>query len=159
MRNDAPVAYSQLPRILAQRRLSVSDLKGRLKAAGVTVNQKSLYRLTSFAPLQKIDTRIVGAICQTCAVGIEDIISFEPPKPVLEKLNEMEQSELEQLMDKNNEGQLTPSELQRYDELSDKVFDLTMTNARLLAAQRRSLKSTRHPRRSSPARISRNGKR
>ncbi len=60
MSNSLPVAYSHLPKVLAKRRLKISDLQEKLRAAGINVNQKSLYRLTTSEPLLKIDTRIVG---------------------------------------------------------------------------------------------------
>jgi hypothetical protein len=146
MSDVLPVAYSQLAKVLAKCRFKVSDLHDKLKAAGVNVNQKSLYRLTSSAPLQKIDTRIIGAICQTCAVNIQDVIVFERPKPVLQKLPNAEQKRLDELMARHNEGKLSARETSEFDELSEKAHELTMANARMLVAQRRSLPSQR-PRR------------
>lgn len=158
MGNTLPRAYSQLPKVLAKCRLKISDLHEKLKAAGVNVNHKSLYRLTSPDPLQKIDTRIIGAICHTCDVSIQDIIAFEKPKLVLEKLSSAEQKRLDYLMAQHNEGKLTANEMREFDDLSQKAHQLTLANARLLVAQRRSLNSaprsqvTRRLRRGLPAR-------
>jgi hypothetical protein len=145
MSSSLPVAYSHLPQVLAKCRLKISELHERLKAAGVNVNQKSLYRLTTSEPLQKIDTRIVGAICQTCSVGIQDVITFEHPKPVLQKLTASDQKRFDHLMTKHNEGELNAAEMQEFDELSDKAHQLTMANARMLVAQRRALNAARRP--------------
>lgn len=130
--------------ILAKCRLKVSDLHEKLKAAGINVNQKSLYRLTTTEPLQKIDSRIVGAICQTCAVGIQDVITFEQPKAVLQKLSNPEQKRLDELMTRHNEGKLNAVEMREFDELSEKAHQLTMANARMLVAQRRALNRRPH---------------
>ncbi len=145
MSNSLPLAYSHLPSVLAKRRLKISDLHDKLKAAGVKVNHKSLYRLTSSAPLHKIDTRIVGAICHTCAVGIQDLIVFERPKSVLQKFNDADQKRLDDLMTKHSEGKLNAEELREFDELSEKAHELTMANARILVSQRRVLNSARSP--------------
>ena len=146
MSNSLPVAYSHLPKVLAKCRLRISDLHEKLKAAGIYVNQKSLYRLTTSEPLQKIDTRIVGAICQTCAVGIQDVITFEQPKPVLQKLSAADQKRLDDLMTKHTEGKLSAEEMREFDELSERAHQLTMANARMLLAQRRALNSPQGPR-------------
>ena len=140
-----PVAYSRLPKVLAKNRLKISDLREKLKAAGVNVNQKSLYRLITSKPLHKIDTRIVGAICQACAVGIQEVISFEQPRPVLEKLTSAEQSRLDDLMTRHSERKLDAGEMREFDELSDKAHQLTMANARMLVAQRRALNQAQRP--------------
>lgn len=139
MRSNLPLAYSRLPSVLAKRRLKISELQKKLQAAGVKINQKSLYRLTSAAPLQRLDTRILAAICQTCAVGIQEVISFEAPGSVLLKLDKAEQKRLDEFMSKHREGKLTPDETREFDLLSEKAHDLTMTNARMLVAQRRAL--------------------
>jgi len=127
--------------MLAKHRLKVSDLHEKLKAFGVNVNQKSLYRLTAAKPLQKIDARIVGAICHICSVGIQDVITFEKPNPVLAKLTVAEQKRLDYLMSRHNDGKLNAREVREFDELSDKAHQLTMANARMLVAQRRGLNS------------------
>ncbi len=146
MSNSLPLAYSHLPQILAKCHLKISELRKKLKSLGVNVNPKSLYRLTSPAPLQRIDARIVGAICQTCAVGIEDVITFEPPKPAFQKLSGIEQKRLDDLMSKHTEEKLSAAETRELDALSAKAHELTMANARMLVAQRRALNPARNPR-------------
>jgi hypothetical protein len=149
MNGSGPVAYSQLPKVLAKHRLKISDLHQKLKDAGVSVNYKSLYRLIAAHPLQKIDTRIVGAICQACGVGIQDLIGFEKPKPILAHLSNDEQKRLDDLMTRHSEETLSAEELHDFDELAEKAHQLTLTNARLLLSQRRALNArpgkTRRP--------------
>ena len=53
-------AWSTLRMVLAAKNLTVADLQERLRAAGFAVNVKSLYRLTTAEPLQKVDLAIVG---------------------------------------------------------------------------------------------------
>jgi|GEM_PF-1357235 len=139
MSNSLPLAYSQLPKVLAKCHLKISDLHEKLKSAGIIVNPKSLYRLTTSNPLQKIDTRILGAICHTCDVSIQDVIAFEKPKSVLEKLTHAEQKRLDDLMTRHSDGKLNADEMPEFDKLSEKAHQLTMANARMLVAQRRAL--------------------
>jgi DNA-binding Xre family transcriptional regulator len=141
MRNILPTAYSQLPQLLANRHIKISDLQKRLQAAGVKINHKSLYRLTSSAPIHKIDTRIIGAICQTFSVRIQDVIAFEEPRQKLQKLTAANQKRLEALMSRNNEGKLEVEDIQELDELTSKAHQIAMTNARMLVAQKQSLKT------------------
>ena len=70
-------AWSTLPNLLAEMNLTVADLHQILRKRGFEVNKKSLYRLTASQPVQKLDATIVRA------------------------------QELDRLMDKNNEGELT----------------------------------------------------
>src|SRR6188768_2939868 len=116
MNGRLPVAYSHLPEILSKSRLKITDLKRRLEDAGVRVNPKTLYRLTSTAPLQKIDTRVIGAICLACDVGIEEVIIFDQPRAEIQKLSDPEQERLEDLLTKHSENKLSKSETAEFDE-------------------------------------------
>jgi hypothetical protein len=134
-------AYSHLGEVLSSLKITIPELKRQMERLGVAVNIKSLYRLISPEPLQKIDTRIVGAICQTCQVGIEDVIEFSKPQKALQQLAAGEQKRLTELMSRNNEGALTRAERQEFEELADKAQRITLANARVLVAQRRAGKS------------------
>lgn len=134
-------AYSHLGEVLSSLKITIPELKRQMERLGVAVNIKSLYRLISPEPLQKIDTRIVGAICQTCQVGIEDVIEFSKPQTALQQLAAGEQKRLTELMSRNNEGALTRAERQEFEELADKAQRITLANARVLVAQRRASKS------------------
>ena len=132
-----PAAYSHLGTVLVKRRLTVPQLRQRLAKIGVPVNIKSLYRLAGPTPLQRIDTRILSAICHTCEVGVEEIIGFDRPQLHLQRLGHSEQARLNRLMEKNNEGALTASERREFETLVDHAHRLSLANAKaLLAAQR-----------------------
>jgi hypothetical protein len=146
MTGRPPVAYSHLPEILSKSRLKLTDLQRRLSEAGVHVNPKTLYRLTSTAPLQKIDTRVIGAICHACDVGIEDVIIFDQPRDEIQKLSGSAQKRLDELMSKHRENDLTKGEAKEFDDLCERAHTLTLANARLLASKRRSIpRTTRLP--------------
>jgi hypothetical protein len=58
-------AFSQLKRVLGERRLCVPQLQQRLEEHGLTVNLKSLYRLAKDdQPLERLNLRVAGMICQ-----------------------------------------------------------------------------------------------
>lgn len=130
-------AYSHLAAVLNHRKIAIPELRKQMRNLGVPVNIKSLYRLASSEPLQKIDLRIVGAICRTCRVGIQELIDFNKPKAVLKRLDPLDQKSLDELMSKNNEGTLTSAERRKFECLMEDAHEITLANARLLAAQRR----------------------
>ena len=132
MNGTSPQAYSRLGFLLARRNLSVLGLQRKLEAAGVPVNVKSLYRLTEETPLQKIDLRIVAAICQTFDIALGELISFEKPKARLCRLDDKAQSRLEALMSKSNEGRLTAAERKEFATLAGEAHRISMANARTL---------------------------
>ncbi len=136
MSNKLPIAYSRLPDVLQKCQLQVQGLHRKLREIGLNVNPKSLYRLTTSDPVQKIDTRILAGICKTCDVKIQDVIVFEKPHPTLMKLNDSEQKRLNQLMSRNNEEKLSSKEASELNVLTEKAHQLTMHNARTLVAQR-----------------------
>ena len=72
-------AYSRLKRLLKQQQLSVPELHRRMRSGGFRVNIKSLYHLSDEdQPVQRLDMRVAGAICQVCAVPLSEWIVFEP---------------------------------------------------------------------------------
>ncbi len=130
-------AYSRLRLILAEKNASVFQLHRELNDSGVSVNIKSLYRLTSDEPLQKVDLRIAAAICKACDVSLGELISFEKPSAQMQKLPARDQARLDDLMSANNERKLTASEQREFDALAEKAHRLSMENARILQAERR----------------------
>ena len=63
-------AYSRLNRLLKAQRLSVQELHRRILSLGIIVNIKSLYRLSDEdRPVDRLDMRVAGAICQACTVA------------------------------------------------------------------------------------------
>jgi DNA-binding Xre family transcriptional regulator len=135
-------AWSTLPTLLAEKNLTVADLHQILQQRGFAVNKKSLYRLASPQPVQKIDTTIVRAVCEALEVRLEDLIQFQKPKFELKRLEPKSQRELDRLMDKNNEGELTKSEQARFKVLLDEAQRISLYNAKALLNQRRLREST-----------------
>ena len=117
--------------------LSVLDLQKTLQKRGVSVNVKSLYRLAEPAPLWKIDTRIVNAICQTFDLELGDLIQLEKPTKELKRLAAERQQRLDALMQKNNAGELTRAERAELTRLVEESQRISRQNARVLVEQKR----------------------
>lgn len=145
MNGNAPEAYSRLRTVLAGRNLTVFQLHRQLDSTGLPVNIKSLYRLTADEPLQKVDLRVAGAVCQACGIEIGDLITFQKPRAQLHRLDPKIQARLDELMEKSNEGQLTAREKKEFAALADEAHRLSMENARMLLAERRRGKATSGP--------------
>ena len=135
-------AWSTLPNLLAEKNLTVADLHQMLGKRGFEVNKKSLYRLTASQPIQKLDTTIVRAICEALNVRLQDLIQLQKPKFELKRLDQKSQQALDRLMDKNNEGELTPKEKTRFKALLDEVQKISLYNARALISQKRLRQAT-----------------
>jgi hypothetical protein len=133
-------AYSRLKRILNEQKMTVPELQRRLRQQGLRINLKSLYRLTNEQqPLQRLDLRVAGAICQVFEMPLSELIAFEKPQGRLLRLSAMKQKRLDALMTKNNEGLLTKTEQQELRALVREAEELTLDNARTLAGQLRQL--------------------
>ena len=135
-------AWSTLPTLLAEKNLTVADLHQILQQRGFAVNKKSLYRLAAPQPVQKIDATIVRAVCEALEVRLEDLIQFQKPKFELKRLEPKSQRELDRLMDKNNEGELTKSEQARFKTLLDEAQRISLYNSKALLNQKRLREST-----------------
>src|ERR1043166_7906360 len=101
MNGNIPVAYSRLKNVLAEKNMAVFQLHRMLENAGFPVNIKSVYRLATDGPLQKVDLRIAGAICKACKIQLGDLITFEKPRAQLHRLDAKSQARLDALMSKN----------------------------------------------------------
>jgi DNA-binding Xre family transcriptional regulator len=130
-------AWSTLPTLLAEKNLTVTDLHQILQKRGFAVNKKSLYRLAASVPVQKLDITIVRAVCEALDVRLQDLIQFQKPKFELKHLDPKSQRELDRLMDKNNEGQLTKNEQARLKALLDEVQTISLYNAKALLSHKR----------------------
>lgn len=127
-------AYSHLNCILDRQALSVPELHRRLLARGFRINVKSLYRLNnSNQPLERLDMRVAGAICQVCTVPLSEWIVFEEESKNLHTLSAEKQARLDVLMTGNNEGLLTAAERDELQALVREAQEITLANARLLA--------------------------
>lgn len=130
-------AYSQLRRVLGEQNLTVPELHRRIGRRGLRVNLKSLYRLNDDRrPLERLDLRVAGAVCHVCRIPLSDLITFETPRRKLKRLPAARQRRLDQLMAKNNEGQLTETEREELRALVREAEEITRDNARLLAEHR-----------------------
>jgi DNA-binding Xre family transcriptional regulator len=143
MKGSEKGAWSTLRTLLAEKNLTVVDLHEMLRKAGFEVNKKSLYRLTTPGPVQKLDTAIVKAICEALNVGLADLIQFQKPKFELQRLDRRSEKELDKLMDKNNEGELTEKERAKFRALLDEVQKITLYNSKMLLDQKR-LRESKH---------------
>lgn len=136
-------AYSRLKRILQQQKLSIPELHRRIRGRGLRINIKSLYRLSDEnQPVERLDLRVAGAICQVCAVPLSAWIVFEEGDGRLRTLASDQQERLEALMTRNNAGQLTDTERNELQTLVRAAEEITVANARLLVAQRQQLASS-----------------
>jgi hypothetical protein len=120
--------------------MTVPELHRRIRQRGLSVNLKSLYRLSKGdQPVERLDLRVAGVICQVCQVSLSEFITFEAPERKLRRLPAAKQKRLELLMAKHNEGRLTEAEREELQSLVREAEDVTLSNARLLAGQRRRL--------------------
>ena len=135
-------AFSQLKRVLGERRLSIAQLQRRLEEHGLIVNLKSLYRLArDDQPLERLNLRVAGMICQVCDIPLTKLIAFELTEIRLRRLSASKQKRLDALMAKSNQGQLTSAERKDLQVLVRDAEEIALSNARKLASQRRSLAS------------------
>ena len=135
-------AWSTLPSLLAEKNLSVADLHQILRKRGFEVNKKSLYRLTTSQPVQKLDATIVRAVCEALEIRLQDLIQFQKPKFELKRLDPRSQRELDRLMDKNNQGGLTKTEQTLFKARLEEVQKVVLYNSKALLNQKRLREST-----------------
>ena len=130
-------AYSRLNRLLKAQRLSVQELHRRILSLGIIVNIKSLYRLSDEdRPVDRLDMRVAGAICQACTVALSDWIAFEDEQGSMRSMISYKQNKLEQMMNKNNNGLLTDVEFTEFQILVREAEEISLYNARLLAQKK-----------------------
>ncbi len=128
-------AFSRLKSLLEKRRLTLTELRQRLEQAGVRTGQRSLSRLgDETQPLERLDLRIAGAICQVCDVPLTDLIVFRSEEG-FRRLSPTKQKRLDWLMDGNNNGTLTETELEELRRLAHECEEMTLHNAQFLATQ------------------------
>ena len=133
-------AFSRLKRVLGEQNMTVPELHRRLRDQGLRINLKSLYRLSDDRqPLQRLDLRVAGAICQTFTLPLSELIAFEAPDKKLRRLAAGKQKRLDALMARSNEGTLTKAERQELRALVREAEEIMLDNARRLAEQRQQL--------------------
>ena len=137
-------AYSRLQNILEERALTVPELGRRLAEQGRKVNIKSLYRLrNAHEPLRRLDLTVAGAICEVFGVDLGELVSFDRLGGRLKRLSRARQDRLDELMDANNEGRLRKAERQELQSLVEETQQITLHNARLLAAQKQKVQKAK----------------
>jgi hypothetical protein len=133
-------AFSRLKHVLDERSMTVPELHRHLLKRGLRVNLKSLYRLSNDRqPLQRLDLRVAGAICQAFTLPLSELIAFEAPGKKLRRLAAGKQKRLDSLMAASNEGRLTKAEAQELRALVREAEEIMLDNARRLAEQRQRL--------------------
>jgi hypothetical protein len=131
-------AFSQLKGVLDERGMTVPELHRRLEKQGLSVNLKSLYRLVrDDRPLERLNLRVAGLICQVCGVPLSRLIAFEIKDAQLRRLSDAKQLRLDELMGANNEGRLTPAQRKELQGLVRETEEISLHNARRLASRRR----------------------
>jgi hypothetical protein len=129
-------AFSRLNYLLREQNWTVPELYRRLRERGLRVNVKSLYRLKdNRRPLERLDLRVAGAVCQVFQVLLSDLIAFEETGRKLRRLPADRQRRLDTLMTRNNEGRLSTAERAELGQLVREAEEITLHNARVLAGQ------------------------
>lgn len=71
------VVYPQLGELLQARRITVADLERQLRQRfGLTVNTKTLYRLTRPEPIQRADLEVALATAAILEVALDDLFTM-----------------------------------------------------------------------------------
>jgi hypothetical protein len=136
-------AFSQLKRVLGERGMSVPELHRRLEQEGMRVNLRSLYRLVQDdRPLERLNLRLAGSICQLCEVPLSRLIAFERGDVRLRRLSAAKQRRLDELMAGHNEGRLTAAQRKELQGLVRAAEEIALDNARRLASRRRAVSAS-----------------
>jgi hypothetical protein len=129
-------AYSRLKRILSKHKMTVPELRRRIRESGVSVTLKSLYRLNDAAqPLERLDLRLAGAICRACRTQLSDWIVFQKSPTKLRRLSVAKQHRLDGLLEMNRDSRLSGSEREELQALVRETEELSLQNARTLTAR------------------------
>jgi len=136
-------AYSRLKFLMAERSLTAAELQRRVAGQEHVFNVKAFYRLADpYRPLERVDLRIVGAICRILAVGLGEVIVFvNSEHPLLRALADDDQRRLDELLNHHDEGRLSEEELIELRGLVDRAEAIARGNARRLAAHQRRLEA------------------
>lgn len=121
--------------------MTTAELARRVGETGARVNAKSLYRLADpEEPLEKVDMRVIAAVCSALSVGIGDVLTFEEPT-VIEAFGAQKQARMDALMARHNSASqpLTADERAELHALVDEAERVARGNARRLANRKRRL--------------------
>ncbi|MDR3706699.1 MAG: helix-turn-helix transcriptional regulator [Capsulimonadaceae bacterium] len=133
-------AYSRLKSVLEREHLTTADLVRRIAEQGDRVNPKSVYRLTDpEEPLEKVDMRVISAICQALSMSIGDILTFDEPE-IIEQFAAAKQERMDGLLARLSGAKtLTQEEISELHALVNEAEEIARGNARRLANRRRRL--------------------
>ncbi len=133
-------AWSRLKSVLDRQGLTTADLVRRVSDQGDRVNAKSLYRLADpQEPLEKVDMRVIGAVCQALNVEIGDLLTFQEPT-IIEEFDPTKQARMDSLLALHHDARaFTPSELSELQGLVEEAETIARGNARRLANHKRRL--------------------
>lgn len=117
--------YPQLAKLLRVRNLTVAELERQIERRyGITVDPKTLYRLTSEQPVQRADLEIIGAAAAVLGVGLGDIFEIEavpvfPDGAEGQDLGPEESRRLSELFDQQGRRALSSAEQVELERLVD----------------------------------------
>ena len=135
-------AFSRLKSVLENKGLTAADLVRRIVEQGDRINAKSVYRLADpEETLEKVDMRVIAAICQALDIEIGDILTFDEPT-IIEQFHPEKQARMDGLMTRHQTAQEAPLsevELVELRKLVDEAEAIARGNARRLANRRRRL--------------------
>jgi DNA-binding Xre family transcriptional regulator len=138
-------AFSRLKSVLDSKGLTPAELLRRIIEQGDRVNAKSVYRLADpEETLEKVDMRVIAAICQALDVGIGDLLTFDEPT-IIEQFSVAKQTRMDSLMGRHQSSQSEPlsdQELLELRSLVDEAELIAKGNARRLANRKRRLMRT-----------------
>lgn len=133
-------AYSRLKVVLETNGLTTADLVRRIADQGDRVNPKSVYRLADpEEPIEKVDMRVIGAVCHALKVGIGDVLTFEEPE-IIEYFPPAKQERMDSLLGRLDAGDsLDQADIRELHALVNEAEEVARGNARRLANRRRRL--------------------
>ncbi len=134
-------AYSHLKGLLERQGLTTADLVRRVSEQGDRINAKSLYRLADpEEPLEKVDMRVIAAVCQALDVGIGDLLTFDEPD-IIERFPTEKQARMDALMARvhGSGPALSGADRAELQSLVEEAETVARGNARRLANRRRRL--------------------
>ncbi|MGO8673520.1 MAG: helix-turn-helix domain-containing protein [Capsulimonadaceae bacterium] len=128
--------------MLDSKGLTAADLVRRIADQGDRINPKSVYRLADpEETLEKVDMRVIAAVCHALDVGIGDILTFEEPT-IIEQFSPGKQQRMDYLMARHQSASLLPlttAEMIELRGLVDEAEAVARGNARRLANRKRRL--------------------
>ena len=134
-------AFSRLKWVLERQGLTTADLVRRVSEQGDRINAKSLYRLADpEEPLEKVDMRVIGAVCEALGVALGDLLTFDEPE-IIEQFGAERQARMDALMARHNGAgsALTAGDRTELEALVEQAEAVARGNARRLANRRRRL--------------------